>query len=207
MAWRAGLWPAGRLLHTPVQDQWWKSRWFKSKICSMLFVAFIPVKYEVIVTVVMIAFSIFMRFWCTPTLIKSKLSSNFALRHGPPKLVYKTCAHKRRGSYPMFERLIDVCSKGYRIPLPECTQARNWSASPENFSHTPPWKMSWTYCKTIGHSLKHLSSSQKTLRPPGVPSWLWACIHNNERRKGRGRRGPSKNLTFPIKFLAKSFFS
>jgi len=50
--------------------------------------------------------------------------------------------------------------------------------------------------KNIGHSLKHLSSSQKTLHPPGVPSCLEACIHNNERRKGRGRRGPWKNLTF-----------
>jgi len=47
--------------------------------------------------------------------------------------------------------------------------------------------------ETIGHSLKHLSF-QKTLRSPGVPSWLWACIHNNERRMERSRRGPWKNL-------------
>jgi len=74
-----------------------------------------------------------------------------------------------------------------------CTQARNWSASLENVSTLPLWKMCWTYFETIGHSLKHLSSSQKTLRPPGVPSWLWACIHNNERRKERGRKGALEN--------------
>ena len=42
----------------------------------------------------MIAFSIFTRFWCTLTEIQSKPSSNFALRHGLPTLIYKTCAHK-----------------------------------------------------------------------------------------------------------------
>jgi len=30
--------------------------------------------------------------------------------------------------------------------------------------------------KTIGHGLKHLSPSQKTLRLPGVPSWLRAWL-------------------------------
>jgi len=35
--------------------------------------------------------------------------------------------------------------------------------------------MCWTYFKTIGHSLKNLGPSQKTLRPPGVPSWLRTC--------------------------------
>jgi len=95
---------------TFMQDRWWKSRWFKSKICSMFFAAYIAVEQEVIVTVIMIPFSIFTRFWCTPTHIQSKPSSNFALRHGLPKLVCNTCAHKRRGSYPIFERLIDICS-------------------------------------------------------------------------------------------------
>ena len=95
---------------TLMQDRWWKSRWFKSKICSMFFADYIAVEQEVIVTVIMIAFSIFTRFWCTPTHIQSKPSSNFALGHGLPKLDYKTCAHKRYGSYPIFERLIDVCS-------------------------------------------------------------------------------------------------
>jgi len=57
--------------------------------------------------------------------------------------------------------------------------------------------------KNIGHRLKHLSSSQKTLRHPGVPSWLWACTHNNERRKGMGRRGPWKNLTFSYEIFSK----
>jgi len=78
----------------------------------MLFAAYIAVEQEVIVTVIKIACSVFTRFWCTPTHIQSKPSSNFALRHGLPKLVYKTCSHKRRGcgSYPIFERLIDVCS-------------------------------------------------------------------------------------------------
>jgi len=46
-----------------MQDRWWKSRWFKSKICSMLFAAYIAVEQEVIVTVIMIPFSIFTRFW------------------------------------------------------------------------------------------------------------------------------------------------
>jgi len=48
---------------TFMQDRWWKYRWFQSKICSMLFAAYIPVEQEVIVTVIMIAFSIFTRFW------------------------------------------------------------------------------------------------------------------------------------------------
>jgi len=157
---------------TFMQDRWWKSRWFKSKIWSMLFAAYIPVEQEVTVTVIMVAFSIFTRFWCASTHIQSKPSSNFALRPEPspesrqqggftfvqggldnqiwqnfhwfivfqfsiwglealfggakptkappwrwdrlrhklPKLVYKTCGYKRRGSYPIFERLIDVCS-------------------------------------------------------------------------------------------------
>jgi len=60
----------------------------------MLFAAYIPVEQEVIVTVIMIAFSIFTRFWCTPTQVQSKPSSSFALRHRLPKLVYKTSAHK-----------------------------------------------------------------------------------------------------------------
>jgi len=76
----------------------------------MLFAACIPVEQEVIVTVIMIAFSVFTRFWSTPPHTQSKPSSNFALKHGLPKLVYKTCAHRRRGSYPIFERLIGVCS-------------------------------------------------------------------------------------------------
>ena len=57
-----------------MQDRWWKSRWFMSKICSMLFADYIAVEQEVIVTVIMIAFSIFSRFWCTPTHIQSKPS-------------------------------------------------------------------------------------------------------------------------------------
>jgi len=64
------------------------------------------------------------------------------------------------------------------------TQARNWSATLENFSSPPGKMLNIFYSTTIRHSLRHLSSSQKTLRPPGVPSWLWDCIHSNERRKG-----------------------
>ena len=67
----------------------------------------------------------------------------------------------------------------------------------------PPGKMCSTYFKTIGHSLKLLSSSQKTFQPPGAPNWLWSCIHNNERRKGNGRRGPWKNLTFSYQIFSK----
>jgi len=53
---------------------------------------------------------IFTRFWCTPTLVQSKPSSDFALRRWLAKLVYKTCAHKKCGSYPVLERLVDLCS-------------------------------------------------------------------------------------------------
>jgi len=35
--------------------------------------------------------------------------------------------------------------------------------------------MCWTKLKTIGHSLKKLCPSQKTLRPLGVSSWLRTC--------------------------------
>jgi len=30
--------------------------------------------------------------------------------------------------------------------------------------------------KVFGHSLKNLGHSQKTLRPPGIPSWLRAGV-------------------------------
>jgi len=50
------------LWQTFMQDRWWKSRSFKSKICSMLFATYISVEQEVIVTVIMIAFSKFARF-------------------------------------------------------------------------------------------------------------------------------------------------
>jgi len=50
---------------------------------------------------------------------------------------------------------------------------------------------------------KHLSSSKKTLRPPDVPSWLGACINKNERRKGMGRRGPWKILTFSYQIFSE----
>jgi len=101
-----------------MQDRWWKSRWFKSKTCGMRFVAYIPVEQEVIVTVIMIAFSIFAHFWCTLTQIQSKPSSNFASRHGLPKLVYKTCGHKTRGFYSSFERLMYAADNAKaRIPI------------------------------------------------------------------------------------------
>jgi len=38
---------------------------------------------------------------------------------------------------------------------------------------------------------------------PPVPSWLWACIHNNESGKGMGRRGPWKNLTFSYQIFSE----
>jgi len=34
--------------------------------------------------------------------------------------------------------------------------------------------MCWTYFETIRHIFKNVSPSQKTIRPPGVPSWLRA---------------------------------
>jgi len=75
----------------------------------MLLAADIAVDQEPFVTV-MIAIFVFTCFWCTPTHVKSKPSSGFALRNRLPKLVYKTCAHKIRGSYPIYERLVEVCS-------------------------------------------------------------------------------------------------
>jgi len=50
---------------------------------------------------------IFTRFWCTPTHVRSKPWSDFALlRHRLPKLVNKSCAHIWRGSYSILERLV-----------------------------------------------------------------------------------------------------
>ena len=46
----------------------------------------------VIVTVITIGLFIFTRFWCTPTHVKSKPSSDFASRHWLPKLVYTKLA-------------------------------------------------------------------------------------------------------------------
>ena len=52
----------------------------------------------------------------------------------------------------------------------------------------PPWKMCWTQFKTIGHSLKNLGPSQKTLRPTWCPKLVvglrmivlqplrWRCV-------------------------------
>ena len=37
--------------------------------------------------------------------------------------------------------------------------------------------MCWTYFKAVGHCLKNFSPSQKTLRPPGVPSWSRSWTH------------------------------
>jgi len=44
--------------------------------------------------------------------------------------------------------------------------------------------MCWTYFVTIGHRLKILSPSQKTLRPSGVPSWLraWSWVYRADRQ-------------------------
>jgi len=44
----------------------------------------------------------------------------------------------------------------------------------------PPRKMCWTYFRIIGRSLKNVDHSQKTLRSPGVPSWLWAGYSPNK---------------------------
>ena len=44
----------------------------------------------------------------------------------------------------------------------------------ENFL-PPVGKICWTWFESIGHSLKNLGHSMKTLRPPGVPSWTRAC--------------------------------
>ena len=47
------------------------------------------------------------------------------------------------------------------------SQARNQRVR-RNFA--PTGKLCWTYFETIGHSLKNLSPSLKTLRPPGMVS-------------------------------------
>jgi len=57
----------------------------------------------------------------------------------------------------------------------------------------PPGKMCWTYLKIL----------VRKLFAPGVPSWLWACILNNERQKGMGRRQPWKSLTFSYQIFSK----
>jgi len=147
---------------TFMQDRWWKSRWFKSKICNMLFTAYIPVEQEVIVIVIMIAFFIFTRFWCTPTYIQSKPSSNFALRHGLPKLVYKTLAHNRRGSYPIFERLIDYAADNAKARIPP----RVWKMFEFYFI-----KRFWN-AKVTNLGMFH---------PPSLHRmWKWLCICGNE---------------------------
>jgi len=48
----------------------------------MLFAAYIAVEQEVI----MIAFSTFTRFWCTPTHVKSKPSSDFWFKTRTPEV-------------------------------------------------------------------------------------------------------------------------
>jgi len=39
-----------------------------------------------------------------------EIEQRLRFRHWPSKLVYKTCTHKRRRSYPILERLVDVWS-------------------------------------------------------------------------------------------------
>ena len=63
-------------------------------------------------------------------------------------------------------------------------QARNQEeargAKPPLENLLPPGKICWTYFESIEHSLENLGHSQKTLRPPGVPSWLraWEKVLN-----------------------------
>jgi len=52
----------------------------------MRFSANIAVEQGVIVAVIVIAFSIFTRFWCTPTHVQSKSSSDFDSRSRSTKL-------------------------------------------------------------------------------------------------------------------------
>jgi len=51
----------------------------------MPFSANIAVEQGVIVAVILIALFIFTHFWCTPTHVQSKPSSDFAPRHRLPK--------------------------------------------------------------------------------------------------------------------------
>ena len=85
----------------------WKSWCSKCSICSMFF-AVIALEQEVIVAVIIFALVIFTHFWCAPTHVQSKASSDFA----EDTDFYKTWAHIRCGSCcrPILERLIGVCS-------------------------------------------------------------------------------------------------
>jgi len=76
----------------------------------MLFAADIAVEQEVTETVIMTAFFIFTRFWCTLTHVQLMRSNNLVLDTDSRSwsTFYKTCAHKRRESYPIFERLCDA---------------------------------------------------------------------------------------------------
>jgi len=59
----------------------------------MLFADNIAVDHEVIVAAIVIALFIFTRFWCTPTHVQSKSSSNFSLRHRLPKSASAKLSH------------------------------------------------------------------------------------------------------------------
>ena len=56
-------------------------------------------------------------------------------------------------------------------------QARNHGGLTPYQIFRLPWKKCWTWLNIIGHSLKKVVPSQKTPLPPGVPSWLRACIN------------------------------
>ena len=74
---------------------------------------------------------------------------------------------------------------------------------PRKFFAPPPGKMCWTCFKTIGHSSKDLSSSQKTLRPLASQAGYGPVYTIMHVKKERGRRGPWKNLTFSYKIFSK----
>ena len=61
---------------------------------------------------IMTAFFIFTRFWYMLTHVQSKPSNNLALDTDSRSwsTFYKTCARRRCESFPIFERLGDVCS-------------------------------------------------------------------------------------------------
>ena len=104
--------------------------------------------------------------WYIPTHVQSKPSSDFALRQRLPKLVYKTCAHIRRGSYPNLERRVDVCVDNVKSRGLKCV-----------------WKMFGFYAiKRYEMRMLHISFNDTciclTFNPLSlhkVWKWLWFC--------------------------------
>jgi len=76
----------------------------------MTFAANIAVDQEVIVAAIMVAFLYLHASDVHQHSFNRSRVATLLLRSYLPKLVYKTCAHISPGSYPILDRLVDVCS-------------------------------------------------------------------------------------------------